>query len=199
MPNQLLQKLQNLLSNQSNTINLISSEFDSIEITEEQNQKFENIFLVLSISLVTILGLLTYYNYQNNYELAQKDSTLIELISESRKISLTKEELNNRISKLELYKKINSEKIRVAEYFDFVAKITDFLKDDNIVNFKYSQKGKVISYEFVVNTTRNSLEQDLNSFLKTTFTNKEVTKINQITIENSNLTQYKFAGIYELK
>lgn len=199
MPNLPLQNLQNLLSNQSKKINLISEEYNNINISEEQNKSFEDIFLVTSIILTVLLSFLTYYNYQKNSELTGKYSQFTNNILglESSKISQT--ELQSRISDLEKFKESSANKIRVSEFFAFLTRVFTFLREDQIVYFTYNLNNKKIDYTLIVNSSRVNLNQDLNTFFQENLTPNKVEKIREINIPTSNLKQYEFKGTYEIR
>lgn len=164
MPNLPLQNLQNLLSNQSKKINLISEEYNKITVTEEQNKSFEDIFLVTSIILTLLLSFLTYYNYQKNSELTGKYNQFVNSVSGKESANISTTELQSRISDLEKYKEASINKVRISEFFTFLTKIFTFLREEQVVNVSYISNNKKFDYTIVVNSAKINLSQDLNTF-----------------------------------
>jgi len=191
--------LQNLLSNQSKKINLISEEYNNITVTEEQNKSFENIFLTTSIILTILLSFLTYYNYQKNSELTGKYSQFINKVTAIQNSSISSTELSTRIDILKKYKETVSTKVKVSEFFAFLTNIFTFLKDDQIVELNYNLNNKVIEYNLIVNSSKINLNQDINTFFQENLTPNKVKKIREVEIPGSNLKQYEFKGTYELR
>jgi hypothetical protein len=191
--------IQNLLSNQSKKINLITEEYDKINISEDQNRSFENIFLVTSIIFTTLLSFLTYYNYQKNTELTGKYSQFITKISGFENSSISNTELQNRISELENYENLNRSKLKISEFFIFLSKIVDFSKDDQFVDISYTLNNKKIDYVLIINSSKPNLNQDFNTFFQENLTPNKVEKIREVNIPNSTLKQYEFKGTYEIR
>lgn len=199
MPNQLPKRLQNLLSKQSQNINLISSEFNAIEVTEDQNSKFENIFLIITICLTSVLGFLLYQNYKLNTDVLNKNYTLSEKIENLKSLKSSTQEINSKIEKLELYKKINSQRVKIAAFFEYYGQVITFFQKDSIVSSKYAKDGNNINFEVVVNSSNPSLDQDINSYIKSSLLSNQLTKVSEVNIPETNLKQYKFQGKYELR
>jgi hypothetical protein len=191
--------IQNLLSNQSKKINLITEEYDKINISEDQNRSFENIFLITSIIFTTLLSALTYYNYQKNTELTGKYSQLVTKISGFENSSISNTELENRISELENYKSLNNSKLKISEFFIFLSKIIEFSKGDQIVDINYTLSNKKIDYVLIINSSKLNLNQDINTFFQENLTPNKVEKVREVNIPNSTLKQYEFKGTYETR
>jgi hypothetical protein len=199
MPNLLLQNLQNLLNNQNKKINLLSKEYENFQVTEEQNKSFENIFLITSIVLTTILSLLTYFNYQTNLDISVRYEIFKNNLELSENIGISKSELQARISSLEKYRNASQDKIKQADFFSFLNQITNFLNQDEIVDLTYKQTGKKIEYALSVNSSRINLIQDLNTYFQENLKPFSIEKTAEIALPNSNKKQYQFKGIYEIR
>ena len=199
MPNLPLQNLQNLLSNQSKKINLITEEYSKITVTEDQNKSFENIFLVTSIILTLLLSFLTYYNFQKNSELTGKYSQFVNNISGIESLEISQSELKSRVSDLEKYKASATSRVKVNEFFVFLTKIFTFLRDERIIEINYNLSNKKIEYNLVVNSSKINLNQDLNTFFQENLTPNKVEKVREINIPQTTLKQYEFKGTYEIR
>jgi hypothetical protein len=199
MPNLPLQNLQNLLSNQSKKINLITEEYSKITVTEDQNKSFENIFLVTSIILTLLLSFLTYYNFQKNSELTGKYSQFVNNISGIESLEISQSELKSRVSDLEKYKASAISRVKVNEFFVFLTKIFTFLRDERIIEINYNLSNKKIEYNLVVNSSKINLNQDLNTFFQENLTPNKVEKVREINIPQTTLKQYEFKGTYEIR
>ena len=199
MLNLLPPNLQNLLNNQRNKINLISEEFKKIEITEEQSNSFDNIFLISSIIFSILILFLTYFNYQKNIEVFLKYNNLANNLLTVQNTDYTQEDLEQRIQVLSKYNEVNSKKIKVAEFYFFLALIRSYLSEDQLVKINFNQNEKRFDYEIIVNINRNLLEQDINSYLQNNLISNKVTKSGEINLNQNNLRQFVFKGTYELK
>jgi hypothetical protein len=199
MLNQLPEKLQSLLNNQSQNINLISSEFNSIEISQEQDTKFENIFLISTICLSAVLGCLMYINYNLNSQALEIYSNLSTKIDGLNEIGSSKQEINSKIEKLEFYKKTNEQRVKVASFFEYYSQVITFFQKDSIVSSKYSKMGNNINFEIIVNSSNTSLDQEINSYLKSLLLETSLNKVSELEVPGTNQRQFKFQGNYELR
>lgn len=199
MSNQLLQNLQNLLKNKSNKINLITEEFSKSEISADQSNSFENIFLTTAVIFSTILALLTYFNYQKNLEISEKYKNLESIISSTKNAEVPPEEIKSRIQDLEKYKSINQSKVRVGEFYLFLNQIISLLKDERIIDLKFTKTENVFTYTIVLNSEKNLIEQELNSFFQTNLYPNQIEKVREQNLPNTNLKQFEFKGNYEIR
>jgi hypothetical protein len=199
MPNQLLQSLQNLLNNKSKNLNLISEEFQKIEVSEEQSKGFDKIFIITSIIFSVILGILTYANFQKNNDLRFKYETFKSNLETVESSKITIENLENKIEDLKKYSKLNSEKRKISNFFVFIANITNFLEKEQIVQINYNINNKTINYQLYINSSRKNLDQDLNSFFSKNYKNNQIELVKQTLLSDKTLIQYEFKGNYELR
>jgi len=199
MPNLPLQSLQNLINNKTNRLNLISEEFQKINVTDEQSKGFENIFLVTSLIFSIILGSLTYINFQKNKDLEFKYNSFKNNLAAMENYQFTSEELKTRIEGLNKYIQKSNEKRKISSFFEFITEISKFLKDEQIVQLNYNINNLTVSYQLYVNSSKSNLDQDLNSFLQKNLLNEKVKLESQTNIPNSKLIQYEFKGTYELR
>lgn len=199
MPSLLPPNLLNPQNNPNPKINLIPSNLPTLEVSTEEDKKFEITFIGLGVFLGIILGILTYANIQKSEELKLKfeefNNRLGFYISESQ----NKDYYLSRISKLEEYKKTNSEKNRISDFFNFTANLYSFLANEEVVSYKYTQTGNNFDYEIIVNTTKENLDQETINFLKNYNSNKSFQQNYKEIVEGTNLIQYKFSGTYESK
>lgn len=200
MPSQLLQSLQNLLNNQNNKINLLTKEYRDAVISEPQNKSFENLFLILSISLTIILSTITYINYNLSLETNQNYNLFKDEVANFPNTTIDTTEIIQNIDNLKKFQELNSSKSTTSEFFFFLSKINSFLASEQLVQINYIKNNNKFDYELVINSSKNLLEQELNSFFRENLTPNQVEKINEVTINpEQNLKQYIFKGTYELR
>jgi hypothetical protein len=198
MPNLLPQNLQNLLSNQSKNINLITEEFKNLEVSDVESNNYENIFSILSIFLIGILALLSYLNLQKDREAYLKENYLRDRILKIETTQGTSEEIQLKITNLQKIKNVKNNITQNSKFFDFLALLSQNTSNDNLITLNYQKKIQQYEYELIINSSNPNFETNFLRFYKEKFTNLKIEKVSEIKIPDSNISQFKFKGIYEL-
>lgn len=194
----LLQRIQNLLSNQSQKINLITDEFKNYESSIEEEKSIENALLILSVSLISILGLVTYLNIQKSNELIVKNLELKSKVQKTASIDLSLDEIKSRNQNLQKIKDIKNQIQINSVFFDFLGQVAIFLKNDSLVSINYKKNNNLVNFELIINTNNKSFELFFSNFFKSNFPNLKIQKNSEVEIPYSETKQFKYTGIYEL-
>lgn len=195
MLNQLLQNLRNHL-NKSKQVNLITPDNSFFEVTPEHDKSYENILLLSSFTLVLALGSLTYLNYLKNVEIDATNQRVKNLNLASN-VEINTEEINNKIQNLTSLKEIKDNRLVFQNFFYYLAEISK-ISETRFVNVSYFIDNKKVSYELTLNTRNQNFETELNEVIKKTFIKESPVKEQEINVEEPDLKQYKYKGLYEL-
>lgn len=193
MPNQLLQRLQSQLNNQ-NPLNLINPESFKFEVSDEHDKSFENIFLLSSIALITLLASLTYINYNKSLEIKDLNESIL---LETNLTRIDKNELETRISKLSTIKNLKETITPIQDFFNFLKEVIK-VENTQFLSINYKLLGKSIEFEIVLNTSNPVIEKELLEIITTNQFSTQLTKQSETTVEGTNLKQYFMKGSYEL-
>lgn len=193
MPNQLLQRLQNQLSNQK-PINLISPENYSFEISENHDKSNENIFLFSSIALTALLAFLTYVNYIKSAEIKILNESIVDTTNLTE---INNEELTSKIEKLKVIKNIKESRTPVQSFFFFLKEINK-VDNSQFIDLKYQVLNKNIEFTLIINSSNQQIEKNFQEIIKRNNFKASIEKQSESTVEGTDLKQYSFKGKYEL-